>query len=328
MRVDEPRVDAPRCERLVRDDAFQKRDVRSNSGHFAGRERAQQLVARAVAINAPRDHLREQRVVERRDVVAFAKAGIDAHARVLLRHPPVRDPSDRRQEAAGGIFRVDARLDRVAVDCQHRLRFRQRFADRDPQLPFDQIEPGDHFGDRMFDLQTRIHLHEVERAVLLGDELDGAGADIADGLRGRDRGVAHRTPSRRLHARCRRFLDHFLVAPLHRAVALEQVHDIAARVREDLDFDVARRRQITFEQHAIVAEGCFRFAPGRRERGAEIASARRDFHALAAAAGRRLDQNRKADARGFAREQRSIPIVAVITRNDRHAGSAHDRLRG
>ena len=31
---------------------------------------------------------------------------------------------------------------------------------RDLELPFDEIGSGDHFGDRMFDLQSSVHLHE------------------------------------------------------------------------------------------------------------------------------------------------------------------------
>jgi hypothetical protein len=40
---------------------------------------------------------------------------------------------------------------------------RQRLAGGDAQLPLDQVEPGDHLGDRVLDLQARVHLHEVER---------------------------------------------------------------------------------------------------------------------------------------------------------------------
>ena len=39
---------------------------------------------------------------------------------------------------------------------------RQRLAGGDPQLPFDQVDAGDHLGDRMLDLQPRVHLHEPE----------------------------------------------------------------------------------------------------------------------------------------------------------------------
>ncbi len=48
---------------------------------------------------------------------------------------------------------------------------------------------------RMLDLQPRVHLHEVKTAVL-DDELDGAGADIADRARRRDGRLAHRGAER------------------------------------------------------------------------------------------------------------------------------------
>ncbi len=35
-------------------------------------------------------------------------------------------------------------------------------ASRNFELPFNQINAGDQFSDRMFNLQTGIHLHEVE----------------------------------------------------------------------------------------------------------------------------------------------------------------------
>ena len=42
-----------------------------------------------------------------------------------------------------------------------------------------EIEPGDHFGHRMLDLQARVHLDEIELAVLV-QELDRADAAIAE----------------------------------------------------------------------------------------------------------------------------------------------------
>jgi hypothetical protein len=91
----------------------------------------------------------------------------------------------------------------------------------------------------MLDLQPRVHLHEVERAVLLGDELDGAGADVADGLRRRHRGspIARGARASCPGAALPRAPSG---AALHRAVALEQVRRVAVRVGENLDLDVPR----------------------------------------------------------------------------------------
>jgi hypothetical protein len=65
--------------------------------------------------------------------------------------------------------------------------------------------------------------------------------DIADRLRRAHRRAAHRRAGRRVHAGRGRLLDHLLVAALQRAVALEQMDDIAVAVAEHLHLDVARR---------------------------------------------------------------------------------------
>ena len=111
----------------------------------------------------------------------------------------------------------------------------------------------------MLDLQAGIHFHEVETAILLGDELYGTGADVADRLGSGDCCLAHLAATRFAHAGGRRFFQHLLVAALHRAVAFEQVNAVALRVGEHLDLDVARPGHIALDQHTLVAEGRLRF---------------------------------------------------------------------
>ena len=60
---------------------------------------------------------------------------------------------------------------------------RQLVAGGGADLLEDQIDVGDHFRHRMLDLDARVHLDEIELAVLV-EELDGADAEIGD--------VAHR----------------------------------------------------------------------------------------------------------------------------------------
>ena len=62
----------------------------------------------------------------------------------------------------------------------------------DPQLQFDQIEPGDGLGDGMLDLQPRVHLHEIEFAAAIEQEFQRARALIAKRL---DRGRPRSRPS-------------------------------------------------------------------------------------------------------------------------------------
>ncbi len=166
----------------------------------------------------------------------------------------------RRQEAALGVFGVEPRLDRVAVEPDLVLLERQLLARRDAELPLDQIKPGHRFGHRMLDLQPRVHLHEPEAVVLqaagaVGDKLDRAGALVTDRQRRRDRGLAHAGAQVGAHAGGRRLLDHLLVPPLQRTVALVEMDGVAVAVGEHLHLDVARRADIFFDQHARVAEG-------------------------------------------------------------------------
>ena len=70
----------------------------------------------------------------------------------------------------------------------------------------------------------------------------------------------------------RAFLDDLLMAALHRALALEQVHDVAVVVGEDLDLDVARALDQALDVQRAVAERRRRFAPRGLNRSA-IASA-------------------------------------------------------
>jgi hypothetical protein len=65
------------------------------------------------------------------------------------------------------------------------LRQRQLFAERHPQLPFHQIDAGDHLGHGMLDLQARVHLDEIELAVL-EQEFDGSHAAVAELAHGVD----------------------------------------------------------------------------------------------------------------------------------------------
>ena len=219
----------------------------------------------------------------------------------------------------------------MAVDAHIGLRQRQRLARRDAELPLDQIEPGDRLGHRMLDLQPRVHFHEPEavrpqalRAV--GDELDRAGALIADRARGLGRGAAHRVAHRRRHAGRRRFLDHLLVAALQRAVALVEMDDVAVAVGEHLHLDVARRGDVFLDQHARIAERRLRLARRAFQRGVELGVLVDAAHALAAAARDRLDQHRIADLVGLLLEELRVLQFAVIAGHDRHAGLLHQRL--
>src|SRR5207245_379213 len=127
------------------------------------------------------------------------------------------------------IFRMAPALDGMPPQPVAVHHERQRLTRGHAALLCDPIEVGAHLGHRMLHLDARVHLHEVERAVLVEQELDRPGSDVADRFGESHRRVADVLAQGGVHDRARGFLDELLVAALHRAVPLAQVHDPPVR---------------------------------------------------------------------------------------------------
>jgi hypothetical protein len=108
----------------------------------------------------------------------------------------------------------------------------------------------------MLDLDAGVHLDEVELAILI-EKLEGARAAIADPLAGVHAGLADAAALRRRDAGRGRFLDDFLMAALHGAVALAQMNGVAVGVGQHLDFDMAGMIQIFFHVHVGLPNAAF-----------------------------------------------------------------------
>src|ERR1700688_2712556 len=117
------------------------------------------------------------------------------------------------------------------------------------------------------------------------------------------------------------------MTPLDRAVALEEMDDVAMRVAEHLHLDMTRPLEIAFEQHPIVAKGALRLPLGANQRAGELVRPGDDAHAAPATASRGLDHDREADPLGRREERRRILLRAVIAGDDRDAMRLHQRLR-
>src|SRR5262249_43496996 len=150
----------------------------------------------------------------------------------------------------------------------------------------------------MFDLKPRVHLKEIEVPVLVDDELHRASRVVADSLGERHGFSAHGGACLVVDERARRLLNHLLIAALDRAFALAEMDDIAVLVAEHLNFDMARLPDIFLDENAVVAKARLRLGFRRVEAFLHLFAAIGDAHALAAAAGRRLDHHRIADLVG------------------------------
>ncbi len=83
------------------------------------------------------------------------------------------------EETPTRILAVDPEFDRVTA--QRRIVVPDRLAVRDPELLADQVDPGDLLGNRVLDLNSRVHLEERDRAVRPEQELARARADVVCG---------------------------------------------------------------------------------------------------------------------------------------------------
>ncbi len=275
------------------------------------------------------DQLGDHRVVELADLAALHHAGVDAD---VIGHDEVLQTPDRRQEAVGRVFGVEAGLHGPALHRDVGLRQRDRLTCRDAQLPFDQIDAGDGFRHRVFDLQPGVHLHEPDAVGLqpvggVGDELDGACALIVHGLGGAHSGGGDGVARGLIHPGRRRLFDHLLVAALQRAVAFMQVDDVALAVAEDLHLDMTRTGDVALDQHARIAEGRLPLALGRGQIFSEVLGPVDLAHPLAAAAGDRLDQHREADAVRLGAQGLQRLVLALIAGGDGHARLDHQLFR-
>ena len=62
------------------------------------------------------------------------------------------------------------------------------------ELQPDEVRPGDHLGHGVFHLEAGVHLDEVEAALLVHQELHGAGVHVPGGLGDGHGGITNPRP--------------------------------------------------------------------------------------------------------------------------------------
>ena len=324
MPRDEASVHAASSEFSVVENAAQKRDIGIHADNLCVTQTGQQPIDRLIAITAPTDDLGDHGIVEGGYVVPLTHTAVDAQALARLRETQSRERSRGRQEALAWVFRIHTHFNRMTVQAQLVLHKRQCLTARHTQLPLDQIEASDLLRHRVLNLQARVHFHEVG-LIALHDELHGTHAFVVDRL-----GSTHRTQAK-LAAQLltdpgrRRLLDHLLIAPLHRTIALEQRHAVPVRIGQQLHLHMARLAEIPLDQHAAIAERRSCLTTRTRKRLGKLGLRIDDAHTAPAATGRRLDQNRITHALGRSRK-RQVILRIEIARYHGHACGKHAQL--
>ena len=184
------------------------------------------------------------------------------------------DERRRGQEAARHVLGVDAALDRVAAQLTCSCVSDSGSPSAIEDLLAHEIEPGDQLGDRVLDLDARVHLHEEVLAVLREQALDRPGGAVAARARRVDADRADPRAQLVVDRRRRRLLDELLVAALDRAVALAEMDDVAVRVGEHLHLDVPRVDDQLLDVDVRVREVRLPLAPRGLERALRLRRAR------------------------------------------------------
>jgi len=219
------RVELARDKCRIVQDALVERDRGLDAFDDEAFERALHPSDGFGAIFAMRDQLRDQRVVIGRNYAVGVRGGVDTDARAAGNTEGGDAP--RGRDEGFGVFRVDAAFDGVAAEFDGRQNGLQFLAGCDSNLRFHEINAGDHFGDRMFDLDARVHFDEVEVAGLFAQEFDGARARVAQIFQRVDDLLADFVARSGVDDNGGRFLENLLVAALDGAFAFAKMHDVA-----------------------------------------------------------------------------------------------------
>src|SRR5690606_4961928 len=173
----------------------QERNIVLDALDIEGIERLRLKLDGRLARWRVRNELGDHRVVVHGDLATLGHAGVDAHrhafGRALDRRAVLHETTGGRQEVAEWVFGVDTALDGPAGEGDVILTEFQLLTGGDADHLLHEVDAGDHLGDRMLNLQARVHLQEVEALVLSCDELHRARRVVAHRLCQSDRLLAH-----------------------------------------------------------------------------------------------------------------------------------------
>ena len=171
----------------------------------------------------------------------------------------------------------------------------------------------------MLDLQPGVDLEEVELPLVADEELGRTGALVAGRSGERQRGIAQPAPQPVVDDRRRGLLDHLLVPPLQRALALAQVNRMPVAVSQELDLDVVRPRHVVLDHQPLIAECRGRLAARPGQGLAQVSWTLDEMHSLAAPACARLEQHRVPDAARLACQPLITLCRSVVPGQHRHS---------
>ena len=214
----------------------------------------------------------------------------------------------------------------MALQMNVALHKRQFCSGGHHDLGADDVNARDPLRHRVLNLHAGVHLDEVKLAVF-EKKLKGSSATIADFFNRRNTALANTFYEFAWNARGRRFFNDFLVAALHRTVALTEPDGIFMLVGQDLDFYMPGVLQEFLHIDLRIAKGCCRLGFCRLDRVDQRSLGMDNPHATPAATARRLDDDGVTDLPGGALDDHWIIRQRTLrARHTRHARLDHGLL--
>ena len=238
---------------------FQERNIRFQAANPEFAQRPIHPLARFRQVRAPRRGFDEKRIVIRRESSSgvgrsAVQADAEAGGRPVCRNFPVI-----RREIICRILRGHAALQRRAIQ-RNAFLFRQRerrrmqlVSLRNQNLRPHQVDPGDHFCDRVLHLDARIHFDEIPfLRIYVVEKLNGSCIAVFRFACKLHRRIAELGANAGGKICRGRNLHDFLMAPLHRAVTLVEMQKVGVMVPEDLHLKMPRAWQKLFQKHRCI----------------------------------------------------------------------------
>ena len=151
----------------------------------------------------------------------------------------------------------------------------------------------------MFHLDAWIDLDEIDVFFFIQEEFDRAGIVIPNLSRDRQCIVKQGLAGFFAQTATGCKFDHFLESPLHRAVALKEVYQIAFLIPQHLHLDVLGSLDEFLKKNRVVTESRERLAAGLNECGGEIFIAADNSHPSPAPTGYGFEHQRVANTAGL-----------------------------